>query len=93
VPRPIELSIAGQLVPVGDPGWARVAQAWNSVDGLLLAIAVVTSVGDVVSVGEFARAHGLRIDSQGGEWWGIGIYRDEWAAREPSVPTLGGAVR
>jgi hypothetical protein len=58
--------LAGPVVEPGGHGWEGARQAWNlAVDQRPAAVAYVSGVEDVISVVNFARAHGLGVSAQG----------------------------
>jgi hypothetical protein len=69
--------VRGQVLVRGDLAWDAAREAWDiPLDERLAALVLVTSVDDLVAVGDFARAHGLRIAPRGGEMWAIALLED-----------------
>ena len=64
--RALRDRLTGEIVLPAEVGWDAARQAWNlAVDQRPFAVALVESAGDVVTIVEFASAHGLRVAPQG----------------------------
>lgn len=64
--RMLNHDIAGDIVTADDPNWDSARQAWAlAVDQRPAAVALPESPEDIVTIVNFARAHGLRVAPQG----------------------------
>jgi FAD/FMN-containing dehydrogenase len=64
--RTLNQDIACEIVTAGDPSWDSARQAWAlAVDQRPAAVALPESPEDIVTIVNFARAHGLRVAPQG----------------------------